>query len=66
MERRQRLEGMGLCAGQPVEVLAQAPVTVVSVGHAQLALAAELSRMIEVLALDNTVSAPVGRVPRTL
>jgi Fe2+ transport system protein FeoA len=63
-ERRRRLEGLGLSCGQTVEVLAQSPVTIVRLGHAQLALAAELSRLIAVdilgepLAAEASISRP--------
>ncbi len=46
--KRRRLEALGLTVGEEVEVLAQSPVTVVLAGHAQLALAGELSRLIDV------------------
>jgi Fe2+ transport system protein FeoA len=46
--KRRRLEAMGLVVGEKIEVLAQSPVTVVRAGHAQLAIAAELSRLIDV------------------
>jgi Fe2+ transport system protein FeoA len=47
--KRRRLEAMGLKAGDEVEVLAQRPVTVIRVGHAQLAISTELSCLIDVL-----------------
>jgi len=46
--KRRRLEALGLAVGEMIEVLAQAPVTVVQAGHAQLALAGELSSLIDV------------------
>lgn len=46
--KRRRLEALGLVVGEDVEVLAQSPVTVVRAGHAQLALARELSGLIDV------------------
>lgn len=46
--KRRRLEALGLAVGEEIEVLAQAPVTVVQAGHAQLALAGELSCLIDV------------------
>jgi Fe2+ transport system protein FeoA len=46
--KRRRLEALGLAVGDELEVLIQSPVTVVQVGHAQLAIASELSRLIDV------------------
>ncbi len=46
--KRRRLESLGLVVGEVVEVLTQTPVTVVRAGHSQLALAGELSRLIDV------------------
>jgi Fe2+ transport system protein FeoA len=51
--KRRRLEALGLTVGEAVEVIAQSPVTVIRAGHAQLALSAEISRLIEVETEDG-------------
>jgi Fe2+ transport system protein FeoA len=56
--KRRRLEAMGLMVGEEIEILAQSPVTVIRVGHAQLAISAELSRLIDVVPKSNVSSQP--------
>jgi Fe2+ transport system protein FeoA len=47
-QQREHLQAYGIVAGRTVRVLQHAPVTVVQVEHLELALEAELAKMINV------------------